>query len=422
MKFELGNFFLRGKEGQLYILESFLSGIYALMAFMGLVLNSTDTCYAAKEKLIKGWGTRPDRLVKQLILTALGGHVCRFADYAGIYSRQYKYHPAVAFFFEQYAQHRISSFPYLGMNARNADGETYAQVADDFIKVMRKEAVRAGLKKKIHNWQSRAVKNRERLETFLNALFGMCSRLMVVRVDLDYKEATFDAEDIDQFIVAAKVAHEADQAAFREWGVHRHQQSSASGTEAVLGAVGEDVNEDFPAPRVFTGRVALQQVKQDRQRFFAKLKDKERSELYKPLLGYAWRIDCAREAGFHLHVAFFFNGHDAKSHKYYAHELGMLWLDTVGEDRGYFYNCNLDEDKFERNGQWGIGMVEHDDLIKRTILLDDVLGYFVEAEKILQYVLEDESHMFGAIFVKKPTTETRGRPRRKRTQPPVLVS
>jgi hypothetical protein len=231
---------------------------------------------------------------------------------------------------------------------------------------------------------------------------------MVVRVDFDYKEATFTAQEVDQLNVEAQGLHKADQAALLAWGKHKRQQASENGAGAVPDGIGEVGSLSFPAPRLVTGRVSLEKVKQDRKRFFDKLK--ARSDLYQNLLGYAWRIDCAREAGFHLHVAFFFNGHDVEKHEHYAHELGMLWVESVGEDRGYFYNCNLDKNKFERNGKWGLGLVDYD-AKKREILLNDVLGYFVEDDKILQYVLEDESHMFGTVFVKKPTAETRGRPR-----------
>ena len=389
MKHEIGVLALKGQDGKTYLRMYGLIYIQALMDFMDLVLNSKDTCY----KTVRcGQGTRQ-------LTTRIGmNHIHRLSDYITTFTRTYIFHPVIAFFFSQYMQHRIRHIEIYTLKDLCGNGETAAEIADDFLAVMRKEAVRIRLRKEIHNWESKVKKNKTSSVKFLDSIFGMCSRPVIVRGDLDYGASMFTPQEMERAAERLESEHLADMRALEV--VQELDQDND--TDAVYFGL--------PEPRVISGRASLEQVKKDHKRFFKKLR--KRPDLYKHLLGYIWRIDCALEAGFHIHVVFFFDGHNVEKDEYLGELLGQLWKEVVG-DRGYYYNVNRDKDNYEPNGQWALGMVHYDDYKKRGILLKNVLDYFTKDEKNARFVLENESQMFRTVFVKKPKAETRGRPRKK---------
>lgn len=388
MKYGIDVLALKGQDGKTYLRTYGLLYIHRLLEFMDLVLNSSDTCY---KTVPCGQGARQ-------LPTLIGrNHIPRLSDYITTFCRTYKFHPAIAFFFSQYMRHRIRHLEIYTLKDQCGNGETAAEVADDFLAVMRKEAVRIRLRKEIHNWDSKVKTNRKGIVKLLDTMFALCSKPMVVRDDFNYRASMFTPQEKEQAVKRVEMERQADLLALEALPVLDQEN----------GTYGDF--DGLPEPRVFTGRASLEQVKKDRKRFFKKLK---KHPVYKHLLGYAWRIDCAIEAGFHIHVVFFFDGHNVEQDAYYGELLGQLWEEVVG-DRGYYHNVNRDKEKYEPNDKWALGMVRYDDHKKRDILLNNVLDYFTKDEKSARFVLEDESQMFRTVCVKKLKPETRGRPRKK---------
>lgn len=73
------------------------------------------------------------------------------------------------------------------------------------------------------------------------------------------------------------------------------------------------------------------------------------NNLTKGMLGYVWRIEQGVERGFHIHTAFFFNPRIVRSDYYKADSLGKLW-GRVTRGNGYFYNCNANLSNYKNVG------------------------------------------------------------------------
>ena len=146
---------------------------------------------------------------------------------------------------------------------------------------MRQHATEVKLKKKVADWLSKSKKNQKSLMAFENKLFKKNARLMVIRLDFNYHKAEFSPAEIEELCTQNAALKERDLSDY--WA-------------------GDDLSEK----RVMKGRIALEEVQRDRKHLFGNMKGKP--SLFEHLVGYAWRIECGHEAGYHLHVMFFFDG------------------------------------------------------------------------------------------------------------------
>lgn len=125
-----------------------------------------------------------------------------------------------------------------------------------------------------------SLNNYTRLCELMQALFSCHSRLMVVRVDLGYRE--FDSPYID----------------YETARYHRKQLCLAFNIHP----------------------------------------------LFNHLLGYAWKLEWQPKKGFHYHFIFFFDGHQCQEDVTHARLIGEMWASAITGGQGLYYNCNLDAD------------------------------------------------------------------------------
>lgn len=73
------------------------------------------------------------------------------------------------------------------------------------------------------------------------------------------------------------------------------------------------------------------------------------------LVGYAWAIEQGERDGFHLHLAFYFDGSKVCWDVKKGFELGSLWQNDITNGMGTFENCNAHKDRY--GDKLGIGMI-----------------------------------------------------------------
>ncbi len=128
-------------------------------------------------------------------------------------------------------------------------------------------------------------KNTKLLNSYVNSLFKTNARLLVVRVDLSYKSE-------------------------------------------------------------FSKAVTPEKIMEHRKALISKNKN---NPLTKNWVGYAWRLEYARDTGLHLHLVVFIDGSKYKSDVMAAGKIGQRWIEVTG-GRGRFYNCNLNISKYRYVG------------------------------------------------------------------------
>ena len=366
---------LHGKDGKQYILSTHLDGINGCASFMHEVLNGKDLYYKTQ---IKTNGRQ------QTTISPLGKHLDRLHQYVALFRPHYSFHPALTFFLEEYRKHEIKDYFKYKATDVFEDGRVMSDIFDDFVMVMREHAYTAKLKKKISDWESKTKKNKKRTLEFEAELFRRHARVVVIRLDLDYRKATFSAEEIDQFMNEA--AWEKLQAMNTFWD-----------------------GADLSAVTPIEGRIAFEEVQSDRQHLFANMKGKP--SLFEHMVGYIWRIEFSPKAGYHLHTALFFNGAEVKNHKWLAQQIGEYWEDNITAGRGRFHNCNMAWD--EHSPHYGLGIIDHYDHVKRANLLTKVLAYLCKDQQRVQVLPYAGCNLFGSGFAHRDQSKGRGRPRTK---------
>ncbi|NKF90717.1 inovirus Gp2 family protein [Ralstonia solanacearum] len=353
-----------------YILPYFMDGIGDLMKFMDMVVYKDLLFYLEHTR---GNGTR----VKKVSL--LGEHIERLHTYSHLFSSEYTFSPLIAFFFEQYRKHPIKDCALL-LNQFDPDGFD-SDLFNDFVTTMRREAVVAKLKKRIFDWNGKFEDSSHRLIKFEAELFNRYARLMAIRLDFNYHKAIFTDREVEELCAELVERKERDQADYL-----------AGSDISTLGTI--------------EGRIALEEVQKDRKRFFANMKGKP--SLFKHLVGYVWRIEYTRGAGYHMHVMLFFDGEDVEKHEYYAQAIGCYWRDVITEGRGYFENCNRKKSSYGDN--WALGRIDHWDGAKRN-RLRRALQYFCKTSQIVQVVPYPKCRLFQTVIIRRQRRGAGGRPR-----------
>ncbi|MDO3558648.1 YagK/YfjJ domain-containing protein [Ralstonia pseudosolanacearum] len=353
-----------------YILPYFMNGIVDLMKFMDMVVYK-DLWFYLEPSGVKG------RPVKKV--SPLGEHIERLYTYSRLYSSGYTFSPLIAFFFEQYRKHPIKDCALL-LDTFNPDGSD-ADLFNDFVATMRREAVATKLKKRISDWNGKFEESRDRLVAFEAELFREYARLMVIRLDLNYHKAIFTDKEVAEFYAEVVERKERDLADYL-------------------------AGSDISTPGTIEGRIALEEVQKDRKRFFANMKGKP--SLFKHLVGYVWRIEYTRGAGYHMHVMLFFDGENVDKHEYYAQAIGCYWRDVITQGRGYFENCNRKKSSYGDN--WALGRVDHWDDAKRD-RLRNAMQYFCKTSQIVQVVPYPKCRLFQTVIIRRQRKGAGGRPR-----------
>lgn len=83
--------------------------------------------------------------------------------------------------------------------------------------------------------------------------------------------------------------------------------------------------------------ITIAQARQDFQRL---LRNRRHNKLFNTEIGYIWKLEEGIQRGPHLHVFIFLDGSVSRHHKYLAEMIGRYWRDSITKGRGTFHNCN----------------------------------------------------------------------------------
>jgi hypothetical protein len=235
------------------------------------------------------------------------------------------------------------------------------QLSEALLKEIKQETKSLGFKKKLNNYNRVPVKNFKSLTTYINGLFDeKNARLLVVRLDLSY-------------------------------GL----KDRSSITE-------EEAYEEYL------------QAKKDRENLFDNIWN---NEIFKHLVGYAWKMEYGLDKGFHFHILLFFDGSKVREDITIARIVGEYWEKDITGGRGLYHNCNTFKDDYKE--KLGIGMINYYDTELRDNLINEVAAYLVKTDLYSRVIIReregkngkrDNARTFGKSAI-KAKNHNRGRPR-----------
>jgi hypothetical protein len=367
---------LKGSNGTNYIMPYTLGEIHNLKIFMESVIYGQGSMSSVSTN---------KRYARERKKTMLHDHMRCLPEFIQLYSKDYHFSPLLDFFFEQYRIHPIRDCLTLDVFVQED-----IDIFNNFILTMRLHAAEVKLKKKVADWVSKSTKNQKSLMEFEAKLFKKHGRLMVIRLDFNYHKAEFSPVEIEALLKHNAALKQRDLSDY--WA-----------------------GDDLSKKRVMDGRIALEEVQRDRKHLFANMKGKP--SLFEHLVGYVWRIEFGREAGYHLHAMFFYDGSHVQKHEYLAHEIGEYWREVITKRRSYFECCNRNKSKY--GGSWALGTINHWEVTRRNNL-KTAMQYFCKTNQVVQVVPYPGCRLFGTGFARRDRGHgiQGGRPR-TRGVPPV---
>lgn len=128
------------------------------------------------------------------------------------------------------------------------------------------------------------------------------------------------------------------------------------------------------------------------------------------LLGIIWKLEYGAMKGHHIHAMFICDGHRVREGITWGRIIGDEW-ERVTQGAGSAWNCNADQDLFEKLGRRGIGLISYDDKLRRDNLLKVGL-YMVKADTYVRFLSPDIGRTFGKSIHIDKKKGNGGRPRK----------
>lgn len=258
------------------------------------IVNSQDDCFDVKAgRLIAA------NKLGAKIFEILSEEPGRFDGYL----EHFQVSPNVMVFMEEFE--KIESRALIWFNPNPTEtARTVCNKLNRAVSAIRERINTPEVCKQIANFRRSSDKNLKSFRLYTGKCFEVCSRLLVLRVDLFYKNGTF---------------------------------------------AGKSFGESFEL------------VKQHWQKWIRRFK----SRMGKRYVGYAKTIEYGVEKSFHFHVLLLLDGSLARQDIVFAELAGKDWSEVVTQGAGRSHNCHLKKNTYHR---LGIGMVHAEDKEKRAAL------------------------------------------------------
>lgn len=261
----------------------------------------------------------------------------------------------------------LSTFsPYIDLYFKTEElCRTQNKSSDEFLDELKHGLTQPSFKEIIRNKRKAVSKNKQSLMRYIDALFEYRAKLLVIRVDLSYKQDSFgffttsENERID-LLNGIK-----NKEALEKWSI---------------------------------------EVRQQRSELIQRLKKKYKADF----IGYVWKLEYGADKAFHYHTIFFL---DANYHRHdivIGKEIGELWKTEVTKGKGIYWNCNARKDDFKRSNRIATGTIRHkDEKLRENLEL--MAEYLIKPDYFVKTALSDGARAFGKG--EEPKKIKSGRPR-----------
>ena len=164
---------------------------------------------------------------------------------------------------------------------------------------------------------------------------------------------------------------------------------------------------DLSYKEMWASEITIGQAKRDLQRFLANLRSKRQTDLQQ---GYIWRLEDGEKTGYHFHVAFFLNNRLAHQAVYHAMALGEYWEHTITKGRGRYWNCNASPNPLQRAGIGVVSWNDDDKRSELQKALDYLTKaaqtVLIRSGRSMGHGQVDEAPMVGPGRPRRPKADT----------------
>ena len=151
---------------------------------------------------------------------------------------------------------------------------------------------------------------------------------------------------------------------------------------------------------------SLEQINKD----FAHLLDNRRTKpsVFKNMIGHIAKREYTEDKGLHIHGIFFYDGHTISKDAYKGDQIGEYWKNKITNGQGIYHNCNREKEKYS---ECALGMIDHSDTAKRTILKEKAIGYLCKTEQSIDPIKQSGQERSFTRGIAPRRKSNAGRPR-----------
>lgn len=221
-------------------------------------------------------------------------------------------------------------------------------VINDLIDSIRSKCREVYFVRKVRNRRRECARRFKEYCIYVEALFAIHARLVVVRVDLFYQKALAPSVDLRQAT--------------------------------------DDLNH--------------------------LLNNRRSNQIFDDLRGYIAKAEYGIEKGIHFHTILFFDGSTRKgsSHIYLAQLIGEYWVEVVTKGNGDYWNSNARASEFDRKGLLGIGPI-HASSDQLRFNLNRIVRYLTKSDQFVRHKCDHKFRLLRRGNMPKIDPIKRGRPR-----------
>jgi hypothetical protein len=166
-----------------------------------------------------------------------------------------------------------------------------------------------------------------------------------------------------------------------------------------------NIRVDLSYKKPYSGEITLEEANKDLTRLLNNRRSKP--TIFENNIGYIIKKEYTEDKGMHFHCMFIFDGNKIMKDAFKCDQIGKYW-NQITQDKGSFYNCNRDKEKYNENG---IGLLDYKDEEKRKILDEKVISYLCKNDQ-LQVIPKNDKKDREVIRGTLPKSKgNKGRPR-----------
>lgn len=238
--------------------------------------------------------------------------------------------------FRTYDVHHIGDWANNIEDLWDVDTDRAVSKLNNFIKAFRENVQKPQVQKRIKRTRKSIYKQQHSIGRLIDEAFAKHSKVLVLRVDLYYRQQCADT------------------------------------------------------PFDFEADVTYEQAMADLGRL---LNSRRHNLLFKHLVGYCWKLE--KQTSWHFHTVWFYNGHQHQKDWDLANRIINQWV-KVTQGKGFGFNCNQKKNSYKRIG---IGLVHRQDMSTKHNLLQ-ALSYLCKKSSIARPKTPKKRRIFGRSGVK----------------------
>lgn len=153
-------------------------------------------------------------------------------------------------------------------------------------------------------------------------------------------------------------------------------------------------------------KASLEDINQDLKHMLNNQRTKP--SVFKNMIGYIAKREYTEEKGPHIHSLFIYDGQKVSKDAFKGIQIGEYWKNEITNGKGIYHNCNLEKDRY---AECALGMIDHTDDAKRTVLKEKAIAYLCKEEQSVGPIKQSGSERSFTRGISPRRKSNAGRPR-----------